>query len=665
MKEASWPEDAPHRLEEHVLTVVCGNTHLHWAVHMGKADRFTPNRYAVLASRKLNSARTPPVHKDELQDDPTSVLGRHLPKQAQSIVFGSESAPHRKETAVEVSAQRRIPVLSIYVVSTNKEHETGMQFLFTDVPARVFKLTARHFFTKEEGAYEGIGVDRVSALYACKETYPRRHCLVFDAGTAWTYSALNDKGHIVGGGIAPGVGARFRSMSDYCGNLPVIEHDTYHNVLQKNLEAKKAFPIFAMDTQNAMMTSVFSEIANQTRYLVKHFLNRAKAEAADGTKGKPIVAIEGGDAPFLRKVLDPDFSGVVESEPGTSMPVEEFEIEERRHLVHYGIGHLLDNNIAPEPTNPDDVLRELLNGTRIAKRFPLMISIAGDDIFRGSIMGVQPGTTVEEDIFDVRYDDGDSEQLDLTDVYDAFKLYLEVGEAVSGEKLKVDQLNKSVARMDEHLPKLKEDAQQRATAREEEAREQKEMDAKRKQGQAAKRGRPPSKATAAKKTRSVKDVSLQNRKTMYINKRIAKSFEVENGKAEIYFGTIDSITNHKEPFFWHVLYDDDDEEEFDEDDIIQALKLYQIHRADDPNARDTAPVAATAALKKTAASTVTATTGTTGKNGSGDVEMAERESSVSQVTEAGAAAQAPSATATAAAATTTTTTPTDPPPASS
>jgi pantothenate kinase type III len=562
----------------------------------------------------LSFFRTPPVHKDEQIDDPCAVLARHLPKQAHTIIFGSETAPHRKEIASEVSAKRRIPALSIYIVSTNQEHESGIHFLFRDIPARIFKLAAPHFFSKEEGAYEGIGVDRVSALYACKAMYPRRHCLVFDAGTAWTYTVLDHNGQILGGGISPGVGARFRSMSDYCGNLPVIEHSTYHNALLQNLEKNEPFPIFAKDTQIAMMTSVFSEIANQCRCLVKHFLGRVEADDVDGKEGKPVIAIAGGDAPFLQKVLQKDFSGVVANEPGTSMPIGAFDIQEAKHLVHYGIGHLLDKSTAPGPSNDDDALRELLNGTRIAKRFPLTISYDGNNVFRGSIMGIKAGLTLDEDIFHVRYDDGDAEQLDLTEIYgkknknrvktglvwsapsadtlcfllvpcqyiDAFKLYLEVGEMVNGEKLKVDQLTKSVAQMDEKIPKLKNEEQQRAAAREEEVKRKQEVEAKRKQAQSAKRSRAPSKGgPPAKKIRKGNDTNGENKKTMYINKRVAKGFEGGAGESEIFFGTIDKITNAKEPFYWHITYDDDDEEEFDEMDITKGLKLYQMHRAKD------------------------------------------------------------------------------------
>jgi hypothetical protein len=165
---------------------------------------------------------------------------------------------------------------------------------------------------------------------------------------------------------------------------------------------------------------------------------------------------------------------------------------------------------------------------------------------------------------------------------DAFKLYLEVGEMVNGEKLKVDQLTKSVAQMDEKIPKLKTEEQQRAAAREEEVKRKEEVEAKRKQAQSAKRSRAPSKGPPAKKIRKGNDTNGENKKTMYINKRVAKAFEGRAGESEIFYGIIDKITNAKEPFYWHITYDDDDEEEFDETDITKALKLYQTHRTEDP-----------------------------------------------------------------------------------
>lgn len=39
---ASWPADAPSKFEDKIISVVCGNSHLHWAVHNGKKDDFSP-----------------------------------------------------------------------------------------------------------------------------------------------------------------------------------------------------------------------------------------------------------------------------------------------------------------------------------------------------------------------------------------------------------------------------------------------------------------------------------------------------------------------------------------------------------------------------------------------------------------------------------------------
>ena len=39
---AEWPDDAPYHLEESILTVICGNSHLRWSMHSGLKDNFAP-----------------------------------------------------------------------------------------------------------------------------------------------------------------------------------------------------------------------------------------------------------------------------------------------------------------------------------------------------------------------------------------------------------------------------------------------------------------------------------------------------------------------------------------------------------------------------------------------------------------------------------------------
>jgi hypothetical protein len=83
--------------------------------------------------------------------------------------------------------------------------------------------------------------------------------------------------------------------------------------------------------------------------------------------------------------------------------------------------------------------------------------------------------------------------------------------------------------------------------------------------------------------------SKEDKKTMYLNKRVAKEFQQEDETGEpfteVYFGTIDSYvsTSDSEHPLWHVQYDDDDEEEYDEKDLKRAIRLYDREKANDVN----------------------------------------------------------------------------------
>ena len=61
------------------------------------------------------------------------------------------------------------------------------------------------FYTKEEGRYDGIGIDRLAVVFGAQDL-EGAPCLVFDAGTAMTtYTATDRDGKLIGGCIAPGM----------------------------------------------------------------------------------------------------------------------------------------------------------------------------------------------------------------------------------------------------------------------------------------------------------------------------------------------------------------------------------------------------------------------------------------------------------------------------
>mmetsp|Transcript_106478 Transcript_106478/g.159276 ORF Transcript_106478/g.159276 Transcript_106478/m.159276 type:complete len:667 (-) Transcript_106478:119-2119(-) len=596
---AEWPIDAPHPSEEQVISVVCGNTHLHWSVHSGKADNFAPILFW----------RTPPLDKDEQQDDPCAVLARHLPHQAHALIFGDKDAPASKAIASAVSAKRRIPAISIYVVTTNAEHEAALKFLFQDVTTRMVKLRNTDFSTQEQGLYDSMGVDRVAAVMAAKELYGAP-VMVLDHGTAMTYTAMDRNEMIVGGGIAPGIQSRFRAMSDYCGSLPMIDHEKFNAVLKEAESSRKPLPIFATDTETAMITSVFSEVCNHSRCLVKHFLETVGVEAKgakdaerkpetaptgtdkehDNKEGedaevdaRPTIVVTGGDSNILAKMLENDYPSI-RAEPGTVLPVNDYQLYNMKHLIHYGIGYLLNKKAVKRIEHPDDELRDRIIGLRVARWFGPR-DAEGENLFRASVVRIAREDELEKDLFYVRYDDGDAEHCELKEIYEMLCLYNECG-----EKEKTDNAQPWV---DEKKKAAKESAD---LLFEKSEKLRKDIEDEKKKKLARERSPESGSATMANRKRSwqqgdgdakkPRGKAKKSNAQAYLGRRIAKAFEQENDEGkivtEIFFGTIDKIAKDTGVMLWHVQYDDDDEEEFDEKDIESAIRLYQVEQGGDP-----------------------------------------------------------------------------------
>ena len=87
---------------------------------------------------------------------------------------------------------------------------------------------------------ETLGIDRLLACVGAFE--PNQDFLVIDAGSCITYDIVDAKKGYLGGGIAPGLQMRFRSMHNFTAHLPLIsEFDT--NV-----------PLIGSSTKSAMLS---------------------------------------------------------------------------------------------------------------------------------------------------------------------------------------------------------------------------------------------------------------------------------------------------------------------------------------------------------------------------------------------------------------------------
>lgn len=577
---SEWKTAVPHPEEPKILCVVIGNSSYSWSMLQSKNDDFVATLFW----------RTPCITAKETKSISSfQLLANLLPNVIHDEVFGNEGQAD-KAHALQHAAARKSPCLSVYIVSTNKENERGLAYAFSDIPNRIFRIENTDFFSRENGCYDTFGVDRAACLYSGFKL-GRFPLLVIDGGTAMTYTGLDAKGKIMGGGISPGLCARFRSLSDYCGNLPSISFEEFNGLDE--------LPAFATDTRTSMITSIFQEVGVHSRNIVKQFLkelrNRSDGATEESQKEptlvsekKPTIYVTGGDSGFLMRCLrKPD-----------ELPLAHLDIKEAKHLASYGIGHLINEKSkeAGEPT-PEDALRLKLLGQRVAKQFTDP-DIDGDLVYRGTIVSVSPGKKdMDDDLYKIRYDDGDGEEFTLDEVYDALKKYAQVGEKETaspriwtkerrddrkeGSESSAKQLLEEVPTLRATLEKKAEKVKAKAKAATVATAAASEVPEKAENATPNSVKRPRIAESSERQLGETKKAKQESTISQlpgqrYLGLRVAKYFPIENDEGELvdilYNG---KVVSYEADFkFWHIEYSDGDEEDFDETELKKAIQLY-------------------------------------------------------------------------------------------
>ena len=98
-----------------------------------------------------------------------------------------------KHSASRAAAKRKVPSITVYVLSNSVDHENDISFLFQDVPARLFRLRNTDFFTSlqlGEITKPLISVGQFAAMYAAKEDHGSP-ILLLNGGSAITYMGMD------------------------------------------------------------------------------------------------------------------------------------------------------------------------------------------------------------------------------------------------------------------------------------------------------------------------------------------------------------------------------------------------------------------------------------------------------------------------------------------
>ncbi|KAL3782164.1 hypothetical protein HJC23_004527 [Cyclotella cryptica] len=570
---SSSPLVPPLDQEEYILTISSGNTHLHWATHHGVMDDFNPKIFW----------RTPHIHEDDITgENLVAVLSRLIPDDTHDYIFGKDEEAS-VEAALRQSKMRAVPTLSVYVVSTNRTQAYRLEKLLETIPSRFHVMQGDEFFSKKEGRYADMGTDRLATLAGAAHMHGHP-ALVFDGGTATTYSATDCAGNILGGGIGPGLHSKLESMAQTADALPNISRkEVEDRVRAACAEGGKPLPTFATSTEEAMLGDVFQELALKGRNVIGHWLQKAynssrphKAGCKLNTEKK--VLCTGGDGEILQLLLQPHSGGLIEAVAEEDL---EYEVEVSKHLIHYGIAAVLCKQAKLQQKKDEFVKKghEEHLGKRVAKVFDVETD-EGDNIYRGTVVEVFEVDGKKE--YRIKYDDGDVEDVYVETLFDMYELYAAHGDkrAKNGKTKEPGKRGRPSKADLDNIPAKKSNAPKKSEKKEKKTKKEKpSKSTKEKKVSNNDEGAAP----AVKKAKTIDPITAMinsSEPKSFVRLRVAKDFD-----GVTYFGTVMEYDDSEEPAFWHIQYDDGDEEDYSKKDLIQALKLYKAVGKDDPCAK--------------------------------------------------------------------------------
>jgi len=420
MAETKWPEATPKEDEEHFVSIVCGNSHLNWALHNSVKHELKPALFW----------RTPHLKGVDVEGDATYGLSRHLPQMVHDYVFGKDTSPTK--ASAEEAAKNRAK-LKVFVVSAVQEQCSLLCDMWECVPSEVYLMKGDDFFTAAQGRYEAMGVDRVAALRGAEELHGAP-ALVFDGGTATTYAATNCEGCIIGGGIGPGFKTKFQSLSTSTDALPNVTPEEVLERVREAIEKKNPLQTFSKNTKDSIIVDVISEFATNTRRVISQWMNivgkpESKSKPDKNHKKNRLrnILVTGGDGEILCQLLVKKTGGVIHSNPGPidDPLLKEYPVIHQKHLIHYGIASALMKQAQTQNIQNHDIqkikkLEQELDenneciGQRVAKKFDIHDG-DGDFVFRGTITKIQRPEEHKDDsgetLYFIQYDDGDQEHV--------------------------------------------------------------------------------------------------------------------------------------------------------------------------------------------------------------------------------------------------------------
>ena len=138
-------------------------------------------------------------------------------------------------------------------------------------------------FINKYATPETLGKDRIALAAAAQKLYPGNNVLIIDAGTSITYDFVTKKNEYLGGGIAPGLYMRFKSLHTFTAKLPLI-----------NPDEEKWPDLVGNTTEKAILSGVMNGILQETDGIINAYKE---------VFGDVVTVLSGGDYKYFDKRL--------------------------------------------------------------------------------------------------------------------------------------------------------------------------------------------------------------------------------------------------------------------------------------------------------------------------------------------------------------------------
>ncbi len=462
---SNWPEACLVKNEKKFISILIGNSNLHWATHgymqpaakspisencnpnlFWNTPHLLPEEVEIDLDEEGSDAGGSAIGA-KVNEELLNTLCRHIPQKLSDYLFGFvtvDKEPKRRPQTLKSAYEQnkfRGHLPTFYIVSTNAEQETYLARTIGSIPCRMYKLQGHDFFTESQGAYKGMGVDRLANLYGAMSC-SGAPSLVIDGGTALTYTALGSDGKIMGGGISPGFEMRMRALNEFTSGLPRVDVAKYIQELEQ-LEFTPT--VFGEDTERAMVVALLNEMYSSLMGVIQSWKhdprvknNPKKRKSTADENGKPLVneklkvTLTGGSASTLFKLLDKS-NDLLDTVPPFK---KDFHVEYVNGMQHFGIAALLCERSKRDYSKPNiadgklDAQKEdasskkskmsgheIYNkyvGEKIAKEFEDPDE-DGDHLYRGQVLSYFVYDNGEP-YFRVVYTDGDEEDINLDEL---------------------------------------------------------------------------------------------------------------------------------------------------------------------------------------------------------------------------------------------------------